>query len=70
MTAEAMLWLQELDVAAGVKMWLQYKLLKKSYSVICQNLKSGKICKSGKSSKIGKIGKSGKSNKSGKSGKS
>ena len=37
MTAEAMLWLQELDVAAAVKMWLQDKLLKSSFSVICHD---------------------------------
>ena len=29
------MWLQEQNVAAGVKMWLQDKLLKSSFSVIC-----------------------------------
>ena len=37
MPAEAMLWLQELNVAAGVKVWLQDKLLKSSFSVIFRN---------------------------------
>ena len=37
MTTGAKLWLQEQDVAAIVKMWLQDKLLKSSFSVICCN---------------------------------
>ena len=35
MTAGAMLWLKEKDVAAGVKMWRQEKLIKSSFSGIC-----------------------------------
>ena len=35
MTAGAMMWLKEQDVAAGVKMRLQDKLLKRSFSGFC-----------------------------------
>ena len=38
MTAGAMLWLKEKDVAAGVKMWLQEKLFKSSFLGICCGL--------------------------------
>ena len=39
MTVEAMLWLQELDVAARVNMWLQDKLLKSSFSGFCRDFR-------------------------------
>ena len=39
MTAGAMMWLQEEDVAAGVKMWLHDKLLKSSFSGFCRDFR-------------------------------
>ena len=38
LTAGAMMWLQEQDVALGVKMCLQDELLKSTFSGFCRNL--------------------------------
>ena len=43
MTAGAMMWLKEQDVAAGVKMRLQDKLLKRSFSGFCLDFRLFKI---------------------------
>ena len=39
MTVETILWLHEQDEAAGVKMWLQDKLVKSIFSGFCCNFR-------------------------------